>query len=333
VAARKTERLVNLTILLLVSSRFVSKEHIRDTIEGYRGQSETAFQRQFERDKDELRALGVPIEMGSNDPMFDDEVGYRIPRCDFELPPIDFTPRELMVLGLASTVWQQASVADHTARALAKLRAAGVEPDPARLTALAPRLSAREAAFEPAFDAVVARQAITFRYRGTDEIRTVEPWRVAWRNNSWYLLGFDRGREAPRVFKLSRISDVPVPVGEPDAYDAPDRQRQDELLKDLRPATDTWAVVAIRGDRAPALRRRGEQWTTDVTLPSGFRAWRVPLNDSLAAPEIASFGADVLVLEPADLRADVVAHLRGVIGAHGSPAPGSQPADSRGATR
>ena len=87
-AARKTERLVNLTILLLSSRRFVPREKIRETVEGYRGLGDESFNRAFERDKDELRAMGIPVETGSDERFFDDEPGYRIVRTDFELPPI-----------------------------------------------------------------------------------------------------------------------------------------------------------------------------------------------------------------------------------------------------
>lgn len=124
-APRKSERLVNLTICLLASQRFLPKNKIREAVEGYHGMGDAAFERTFERDKDELRAMGVPIETGSNDLLFDDEPGYRIPRSDFELPPVEFTPDEMGVLGAATRVWQQASTAGSTATALAKLRAAG----------------------------------------------------------------------------------------------------------------------------------------------------------------------------------------------------------------
>ena len=111
-SARKTERLVNLTILLLSSRRFVPREQIRSAVEGYRGLSDDAFERMFERDKEDLRAMNVPVATGTNDSLFGDEPGYRISRTDFELPPIDFTPDETTVLGLAATVWQQASAAE-----------------------------------------------------------------------------------------------------------------------------------------------------------------------------------------------------------------------------
>lgn len=317
-AARKTERLVNLTILLLSSRFFVPRDQIRRTVQGYENLSDEAFMRMFERDKNDLRALGVPIETGSNDPFFGDEPGYRISRRDFELPPIEFTPEETTVLGLAATVWQQASAAEDTTHALAKLRAAGVDLDPERLTALAPRLSAREEGFEPLWQAVIDRQVVRFGYRGSSEVRTVEPWRLALRSNSWYLIGYDRTRQAPRVFKLSRITDPPKPIGAPDAFVAPEEGSIAGHASILHlPDWELHAVLAVRGDRAPTLRRRGQPCDSPIPLPTGFRAFRVPFGSGSAVAEIASHGADVIVVEPPELRSQVVGHLRAVLRAHG----------------
>lgn len=318
VAPRKSERLVNLTILLLSSRRFVPREQIRESMADYQGKDDATFERMFERDKDELRALGVPIETGSNDVWFDDELGYRISRQDFELPPIDFTPGEATALGLAATVWQQASAAGQTAGALAKLRAAGIEPDASRLTALAPRVSAREAAFDPLWEAVIARRAVRFRYRDSDEVRTVQPWRIVWRNNSWYLLGFDLTKDAPRNFKLSRIADEPKAIGKPDAFTVPDDQTMRDQLASLeRQGPEELAIIAVRGDRAPALRRRGTPCEPPRALPAGFRTYQVPVDRGLAAAELASYGPDIIVCEPTALREDVLAHLRRFVAAHG----------------
>lgn len=318
VAPRKSERLINLAILLLSSRRFVPRARIQEVIEDYRDKDEASFERMFERDKDELRAMGFPIETGHNDVLFEDEVGYRISPNDFELPPIDFTPGEATALGLAATVWQQASAAEQTAGALAKLRAAGIEPDAQRLTALAPRISAREAAFDPLWQAVIDRKTVKFRYRDADEVRVVEPWRLAWRNNSWYLLGHDRTRSAPRVFKLSRIADLPKPSGKADAFQVPDDAVMAEQMRSLeRASADEQAVIAIRGDRAPALRRRGTPHPAPVPLPEGFTAYQVPVSRGLAAAELASYGPDVIVCEPAGLREKVLDHLRAFLAAHG----------------
>ena len=326
-AARKTERLVNLTILLLSSRRFVPREKIRETVEGYRGLGDESFNRAFERDKDELRAMGIPVETGSDERFFDDEPGYRIVRTDFELPPIEFTGEEAMVLGLAATVWQQASVADQTSHALAKLRAAGVDPDPSRLRALAPRLSAREAAFDPLWQAMIDRQTAQFDYK-SGQRRTVQPWRLVLLNNSTYLLAFDCDRQAPRMFKLSRISGTVSTIGRPGAFVPPDDAALSGHVDALIPKSDLEVVLAIRTERAPALRRRAEQVASSIELPAGFEAYRVQLNAANAVAEIASHGADVIVLEPAGLRAGVLDQLREVAAAHADTplrAVGEQP--------
>ncbi|GAA2759535.1 helix-turn-helix transcriptional regulator [Actinopolymorpha rutila] len=124
-APRKSERLMNLVICLLVSHHFVPKARVRQLVEDYREQTPEAFEKMFERDKDELRDLGIPIEVGSVASGFDDEVGYRIRRSEFELPPLTFTAQEAAVLGLAARVWEHASLAEATSRAVLKLGADG----------------------------------------------------------------------------------------------------------------------------------------------------------------------------------------------------------------
>ena len=117
-SARKSERLLNLLITLLVSRGYVTKQRLREVIEDYRTtSSDDAFERMFDRDKDDLRALGVPIEVGGHDALFEDEAGYRIVRSAFELPEIAFEADEAAVIGLASRVWQQAGLASATSDA------------------------------------------------------------------------------------------------------------------------------------------------------------------------------------------------------------------------
>ena len=109
---RKTERLLNLLIMLLVQRHYVPKDRIRSIL--YADSSPEAFEKMFERDKDELRSLGVPIEIGHMDAYFDDEPGYRISPDKFALPDIDLTPDEAGVIGLATKVWEHARLADAT---------------------------------------------------------------------------------------------------------------------------------------------------------------------------------------------------------------------------
>ena len=61
-APRKTERILNLTICVGVGSLSSQESHPRGR-RGNHNLSDAAFERTFERDKDELRSLGVPIEV------------------------------------------------------------------------------------------------------------------------------------------------------------------------------------------------------------------------------------------------------------------------------
>ena len=233
-ATRKTERILNLTICLLVSDRYLPKSRIREAVEGYHNLSDAAFERTFERDKDELRALGVPIEVGSFDAFFDDEPGYRIRASEFELPPIDLDAEEASVVGVAARVWQHASMAESTMSALTKLRAAGVEPDISQLGALEPSVQATEPAFQPLWTAVLDRARVTFTYRDGDK-RTLEPWGLTASKGRWYVIGRDVDREATRMFKLSRMADLPRRASRAGAYQVPADLDLRSLARSLAP--------------------------------------------------------------------------------------------------
>ncbi|NHB85853.1 WYL domain-containing protein [Tessaracoccus sp. HDW20] len=162
---------------------------MRHIVEGYRDSSEAAFERQFERDKEELRGLGIDVQTGSNDILFDDEEGYRINRVSFELPEIAFTAAELSALALAGQVWQDSVAADHTAQAFEALSAGGAAPDPALVPTVRPHLSVVEPDFDVLYDAVLRRVEVEFGYGGRP--RRVQPWRMLQRRGRWYVFGFD----------------------------------------------------------------------------------------------------------------------------------------------
>jgi proteasome accessory factor B len=180
--ARKSERLLNLLITLLVSRTYVSKDRLREVVEPYREAGDEAFEKMFERDKEELRSLGIPIDVGYVDRAFEDEPGYRVERSAFELPEIDLAPEEAAVIGLAARVWQHAGLAAATSDALVKLKAAGVSVDRAALDLVQPTLNAEEPAFEPFWDATRTRTPVTFGYRTSRASQTatrhLQPWGV-----------------------------------------------------------------------------------------------------------------------------------------------------------
>jgi proteasome accessory factor B len=311
-APRKTERQLNLVICLLAARRFLTRESIRASVEGYQGLSDAAFQRMFERDKDDLRDLGIPIETGSNDVLFDDELGYRILPGDFELPPVEFDHEEQVVLGIAAHVFDGAALAPQATAALGKLRAAGVEPGSSDLVQA--RLGGDDETFGTVWQALIDRRRIRFDYREPGQTRRVEPWGVLARRGVWYVYGQDLGREAPRMFRLSRVVGTVEPLDPAGAYELPARSVVEAAAASLEPAgvTDT-AVIAIRGSAAPALRRRGS--ATSAAAPDGFLAYEIPYGTvGEIVEQAAAAGPDALVLAPAEVRDATIARLRAVAG-------------------
>jgi len=311
---RKTERILNLTICLLVSGRYLPKSRIREAVEGYHNLSDAAFERTFERDKDELRSLGVPIQVGSFDPLFDDEQGYRILSSEFALPPIDLDAEEAAVVGVAARVWKHASMAESTRSAISKLRAAGVEPDASLLASLEPSVQVSEPGFDVLWNAVLDRARVSFTYRDGNP-RTLEPWGLTSYKGRWYVIGRDVDRQASRMFKLSRMTELPRRVSRAGAYEVPADLDLRSLARSLAPRERTeTALLAIRAGKAPALARRGESAVSDLDLPAGFAVYAVSFSDlHSAVEEITQHAADVVVLEPAELRELVVRGLTAVV--------------------
>ncbi|WP_345582852.1 helix-turn-helix transcriptional regulator [Tessaracoccus lubricantis] len=307
-SARKSERLVNLLIALLSTRRYLTKQELREIVEGYRlSASDTAFERQFERDKDELRNIGVLIETGSNDPFFDDEEGYRINRAEFELPPLDFSPEELSALGLAGQVWQDTVAADHTAQAFEALRAGGAAPDPTLVPRVRPLLAVATPDFDTIYAAILSRTEITFGYGG--EARRLQPWRMLQRRGHWYVFGFDPAREGDRFFKLARFTAPAATVGKAGAFTIPDDVA--ERAQRLAPADASTAVVAVR-DGAPHDFPQPEPVAHDA-VPEGYSAFRISLStDDAIVGEVAAAGPDMVLLDPPELRAAVIERLRAV---------------------
>ncbi len=323
--ARKSERLLNLLITLLVSRTYVSKDRIRAVIEPYREAGDDAFEKMFERDKDELRSLGIPVEVGYVDRAFEDEPGYRVERSAFELPDIDLDPQEAAVIGLAARVWQHAGLAHATSDALVKLKAAGVSVDRAALDIVQPQLSAEEPAFEPLWDATRTRTPVEFRYRtstGADvATRHLQPWGVVCYRGRWYVVGHDTDRGEPRVFRLSRVQGDVATDGRPASFDVPAGTDLRAVTRALTPATaDRTADVLVRRGAGHGLRRhaqplepaqRPERDAERVDVPDGWErlAVRYASTDGLV-DEVLGYGAEVVVLGPSEVRDRVVARLR-----------------------
>ncbi|MCR1782829.1 WYL domain-containing protein [Nocardioides carbamazepini] len=314
--APKSERLLNLLIMLLVQRRPIAKERIRELL--YPDSRLDAFEKMFERDKEELRGLGVPVEVATIDPFFEDEVGYRIPPEAFALPDVELTPEEAAVVGIASRVWQHATMAQATTDAVRKLTASGIDVDLGALEIARPLLTAEEPAFERCWVAVCERNAIEFDYQRPDADapmrRRVQPWGVVRYSGRWYLVGYDADRRAERVFRLSRVQGEVRLVGPPGAYDVPAETDVREIARRMAPPIPaTTAVLLVRQGTGHGLRRSAEQVTVGVDGPDGRTGWdRVVLVRPTQglADEVLSHGPDVVLVEPVAVREQVVARLR-----------------------
>jgi proteasome accessory factor B len=312
---RKTERLLGLVVCLLSSPRYLTAVQIRDAVPGY-PESFEAFKRMFERDKEELRELGIPLETGANSPL-DDEAGYRIPRQDYVLPEIRLEPDEAAVLSLAAGVWRRAELAGAAAGALLKLRAAGVDAEETPQPGIEPRLQAGEAAFGPLWEAVRDRRPVRFAYRAAGrsepQQRHLQPWGVVNRHGHWYVAGHDADRGAVRVFRLSRIEGPVEFSGPAGAVTVPAGIDVRETVRewDTQPPPQRTAVLQVRQGAGHGLRRYA---SASAPGADGWDTIGAPFSDvGWFAEHLASFGTDVIALEPADLREAVMTQLKGAL--------------------
>ena len=203
----KTERLLNLVFALMGTSQALNRENIRRTVSGYEScTSDQAFERMFERDKDELRSMGVPVETVSNP--FDEVVGYRIAKDRYQLVDLNLSSRDLELLSAASHVWDEAVL--NNAAQTAMLKVESRQDKTYRDSGLGGvvRVRAQHSNILPLLAAARESKVVTFDYKppgNTIERRTVEPWSVACRDGHWYLIGYDQVRQDQRIFRLSRI--------------------------------------------------------------------------------------------------------------------------------
>jgi len=309
---RKTERLFNLLIMLLVQRRYVAKGRIREIL--YPDSSADAFDKMFERDKEELRSLGVPIEIGNLDAYFEDEPGYRIKPDRFALPDINLNPDEAAVVGLATKVWEHAKLAAATTEAVRKLTAAGVPVDAAALDIGEARIGADEPSFDVIWAAALDRTPVVFDYQRVGRpaaTRHLQPWGIVRFSGRWYAVGWDTDRDDERIFRLSRVVGQARLDGSPGSYHIPPGTDLRGIAARLAPPlVGEPAVVLARPGSGPTLRRGATAITTGVPGPAGQTWDRLVLPPgSWSVDELLSFGPDLVVEAPGALRTEIVRRL------------------------
>jgi predicted DNA-binding transcriptional regulator YafY len=304
--ADRLERLVNLTATLLDTRRPLTLDELAERVEPRYPEDLAARRRQFERDKETLRELGVPISVHAVDG-FGPEQGYRIDPAAYYLPDLSLSEAELAALHLAVTAVRLEGGAGREALAkLGGLAGEGVDEALAQVT-VSPLVAVL-------FDAVSRRCPITFTYRS--EPRRLEPYGVVLRWGHWYVVGHDLDRDAPRAFRIDRLDGDPD-VGRPGSFEPPSDVDAARFVRDdplaygedrpveARVVVDAsragWVVEQL-GDASVVDRRPdgAVEFELAVVNRAAFRSWVIELLDHAE------------VVGPADLRAEVVAWLGAV---------------------
>jgi len=304
----KLERLLNLTAVLLDTPRPLTAEELRERVEGYPPPG-TAFHRAFERDKDDLRVLGIPLRVerapGTSPPVD----GYRIDPDEYYLADPGLEADELAALHLASltvrmdglgeqeALWKLGGLVD-TGALVVDQTVASLPTDPALV---------------PIFQAIVDRRQVGFVYRGAH--RTVDPWRLDYHRGRWYLTGYDHLRADERNFRLDRIEGAVEVAEAPVTRPEPNRRPADGPapaweLGDDQPTT---ARVRVDADQVANARRQLGDSVTETIEPDGSVVFDVPVvNFEAFRTFLFGFLHRAELLEPPQWRAEVISWLEAI---------------------
>jgi len=298
---------MNLLIALRASRGWVSRRTLMNSIDGYRGLDEVAFDRKFSRDKELLRHMGITIATRSEHDAYGDagETGYRISAADYAMDFVDLTPTEVAAVTVAAAFWSETELGSSSAQAMTKLRALGIDLDETAggQPTIDPGTAARRLAsakFADALHHINAREAIGFTYHKPGQpARKVrlEPYALLSRGDRVYLFGFDLDRQARRTFRLSRVEGAISRLGgrEPGDYSIPeDFSPRLALQSSSEMAVVTEARLSIDAHRADPLRRR------QVRVDGGDVIIEFSDAQALAA-EIVGFGDAVTALNPPEI--------------------------------
>lgn len=307
----RTERLLNLVICLMAASVPVSRAQIREQIPGYaQAASDQAFERMFERDKDELRSMGIPVETVAD--ASGEVQGYRIPQETYAMDGVDLTLEERAAVAVAAQVWGHAVAGPTAGTAVRKLESTAGDPEtwaPADLRGSI-QLTTSDGALMPLMSALRQERVVSFPYRTpSDEqarTRTVSPWGLRSASGHWFLVGHDHDRDAVRTFRLSRVAGPVTVTGR--HREVPPPAQFDIGSAETLDRDDAGPVATIRvvPGRAASLRRRAvdtpDPWAAEViTVRAGDLDELVGL--------VCGAGADAVVLSPPD----VVDAVRGAL--------------------
>ncbi len=312
---RRIERLINLIAALLDTPRPLTAEQIRTEIAGYDQANHEAFRRAFERDKEALRAMGIPLETrpSTNDPFAEQADAYIIPKEKYYLPQLDLEPDELAALKLAADAVLGAG--DEAEAGLMKLSLdAAAPPWGGARVMWGANVAAQQPFLGPLYTALLARNSVSFTYEsssGETSTRTVQPYGLVHRRGNWYLVGRDTNREAPRSFRLSRISSS-VEVHD-ETYEVPEGFDAAEHL-----AGEAFEIGSDNVERAVIRFTEEMRWWPEQNMPTARRddapeggaEIEVPVaNIDALVSWVIGFGPHATIVSPDAARTTLVQHL------------------------
>ena len=307
-AVSAEDRLFCLLLALLPSDRGMSKADIFKNVRGYRDEfgkdgATDSLNKKFERDKEELKSMGIPLK--TSEPENPADAVYFIPSDEYTF---SFSAAELSLLTAASAVWSESAHSVEASEARLRLLAAdGVDSAAANL---APRIDTHDAAYPKIATAITKNQVVRFPYlkpgQAKYEVRTVTPLSVVNYDGRWHLLAFDHDREAERTFLLRRIVGKVLPVSHATPAQKPDTRAANLFVRHLNELWDSLeaAIRVTPGTKASvALANRRSTRIDGDTYTIHY------LDEAVLADELCEYGSEAIVLSPLSLRNAVVARL------------------------
>ena len=324
------ERLYSLLLALSAARNGLSRAEIFEFVHGYserfvRGENQANMERQFERDKDVLRALGIQIETidSPDEPGNNQKARYRVQPETLSLPPeTRFTGLELSLLRLATYAWRDSLNEPDARRAAMKLNSLGDNFDSSML-GVNPRITTHDQSFTPLSAAITDRNSVEFDYQKPSDAeparRHVAPLALEKLDGRWNLIAYDFDRAAPRVFLLSRItSSVKISTEEYDVKLLEHTMQTRQDLNDLR-ARNIAEVLVAAGSEAMA-RFEPISISSSASIEAteaGMKLMRIHFLDAqVLAEDLISYGADVQVLSPPAVKERVITLLQDIYAKH-----------------
>lgn len=325
----KSERLFQLTCVLLYAERGLTKRELFHAVDAYRSdlaktsEDDFALNKKFERDKSDLRDMG--IQVSNPDPKSDpDEMRYVISSDTFIWPEeVAFDAQELQLLNLAAQVWAQASLSSEANRGLVRLRGLGIEPAAADMLGFAPRLRTHEPSFLPLSQAIEELTEVSFDYRKADgetTRRNVQPWLLRSIDGQWLAVCWDKDQKAVRNFLLkrivSRVNFRTVQINEKDSelvrFSSPQAEAINAAIADLEAHTASQvATLKVRRDSQAWFHfNLGGERGADAEVSFSF------MDVHLLAEELSEYAHDITVISPPELTKAIRTRFEAVANAH-----------------